>query len=157
GAVPAADRWLLAAEERPGDAAGDGGDVLPLPALRRAGRSLRPAILHGRGTAAGSGWAAAVPAHRRAGGLPLGSPAAAAGVLAGAVDDGGATDGGGAGGLGEGGRDRLGGEQRDRAGGGPARDGGGGSGDRLFVRGLDRQSPLGCGAGRGGTRGGGRS
>ena len=62
--VPAADRRLHAAAERPGDAAGDRDHVRALAPLRRAGRSLRPAPVHGRRAAGGGLRAAAVPARR---------------------------------------------------------------------------------------------
>ena len=45
-ALPAADRRLLRARGGPRDAAGDAPDVLSLGPLRRAGRPLRPAVLH---------------------------------------------------------------------------------------------------------------
>ena len=64
GAVPAADRRLHAAAERPCDAAGDGDHVRALAPLRRAGRSLRAAPVHGGWAAGGGVRAAAVPACR---------------------------------------------------------------------------------------------
>ena len=62
--VPAADRRLHAAAEWPGDIAGDRDHVRSLAPLRRACRSLRPALLHGRRTARSGLRPVAVPADR---------------------------------------------------------------------------------------------
>ena len=124
--VPAADRRLHAAAERPGDAAGDGDHVRAVAPLRRARRSLRAAPVHGRRAAgrrrAGCCCSSAIGAEGR---LRLRSAARAARVRARAVDDGGAADRGGARrARRRAGGHRLGRQQRDRARGGAARHGG---------------------------------
>src|SRR4029077_5027589 len=88
-ALPAADRRLLAFEERACDPAHDACDVRALKALWGLGRPSRAALLHGRGATDRRLWPAALPACGHQGRLCLRSAAGAARVLAWPRDDGG--------------------------------------------------------------------